>query len=164
MPKIEFSAMPSAARVWVFGAAAPITGAACDTLMHAVDAHLAQWAAHGVPLLCARDWRDDQFLAVAVNEAATGASGCSIDGLFRVLTGLEQQLGVSLVDGGTLFWRDANGRVVSGDRATFKSRAAGGDVRTHTPVFDTTVTTVGAWRANFECAAAHTFHARIAGL
>ena len=74
MPQIAFDAMPAAARVWVFGAAAPITGAARDALFEAVDEHLRNWKAHGTPLMCARDWRDDQFLAIAVDEAATGAS------------------------------------------------------------------------------------------
>jgi len=164
MPKIEFSAMPSSARVWVFGAAAPIVGAARDSLMDAVDAHLTQWAAHGTPLMGARDWRDDQFLAVAVDEAATGASGCSIDGLFRVLTRLEQQLGTSMVDGGSVYWRDANGRVQSSDRATFKSMAAAGAVRPDTPVFDTMVETVGDWRERFEREAGVSWHARLAGM
>jgi hypothetical protein len=164
MPKIEFRAMPSSARVWVFGAAAPVTGAARDTLIEAVDAHLAQWAAHGTPLVCAREFRDDQFLAVAVDEAATGASGCSIDGLFRVLTRLEHQLGTSMVDGGSVFWRDANGGVQSSDRATFKSRAVAGAVGPDTPVFDTMVDTVGAWRERFEGAARQSWHARLIGL
>ncbi len=164
MPKVEFSAMPSSARVWVFGAAAPITGAARDTLMEAVDSHLAQWAAHGAPLVCAREFRDDQFLAVAVDEAATGASGCSIDGLFRVLTRLEQQLGASMVDGGTVFWRDPNGRVQSTDRATFKAMASTGVVRPDTLVFDTLVETVGAWRERFEGEARRSWHARLVGV
>lgn len=163
MHNIEFSAMPSSARVWVFGAAAPITGAACDTLMNAVDAHLAHWTAHGAPLMCARDWRDDQFLAVAVDEAATGASGCSIDGLFRVLTRVEQQLGASMLHGGTVFWRDPNGHVQSSNRATFKSQAAAGAIGPDTLVFDTMVESVGAWRERFEGAARHTWHARLIG-
>src|SRR6187431_2487645 len=104
MPQISFDAMPPSARVWVFGAAAPVTGAAADALLAAVDGHLAQWKAHGTPLVCARDWRDNRFLAVAVDEAATDASGCSIDGLFRVLGQVEHQIGTSITDGGAVFW------------------------------------------------------------
>src|SRR6187549_1805230 len=120
MPKIEFAAMPDTARVWVFGAAAPVTGAAADALLAAVDGHLAQWAAHGTPLVCARDWRHDRFLAVAVDEAATDASGCSIDGLFRVLTQVEREIGTTLVDSSLVFWRDASGAVRAASRAEFK--------------------------------------------
>ena len=163
MPQIPFDAMPDSARVWVFGAAAPVTGAAAAALLAAVDAHLAQWAAHGAPLVCAREWRDDQFLAVAVDEAATGASGCSIDGLFRVLQDMERQTGTSMVDGGTVFWRDADGRVMGAARTAFRLAARDGAVGDDTPVFDTLIDTAGAWRERFECAAGTSWHARLLG-
>lgn len=156
--------MPSSARVWVFGSASPIAGAARDALLQAVDRHLAQWKAHGVPLVCAREWREDRFLAIAVDEAATGASGCSIDGLYRVLTDLEQTLATSLLDASAVFWRDHDGQVKAGSRAAFRSSAASGDVSASTPVFDTTVNTVAAWRDGFERPAEQTWHARVAKL
>lgn len=160
MPQVEFDTLPPTARVWVFGAAAPVMGAARDALLEAVDGHLAEWRAHGVPLVCARDWRNDRFLAVAVDEAATGASGCSIDGLFRVLAGVEHAVGTSLLDGATVFWRSDEGAVQSTDRPGFRQLAARGGVSAATPVFDTTVDTVGAWRDRFERAAAASWHAR----
>lgn len=161
MPKIDFTAMPSSARVWVFAASAPLVGAAHEQLMDAVDGHLQRWAAHGVPLRCARDWRDDRFLAIAVDEAATGASGCSIDGLFRVLTSLEGQLGTSLLDGSTVFWRDHDGAIHAASRSEFKAAGREGRVSGATRVFDTTVERVGAWRDEFERTAATSWHAKL---
>ncbi len=161
MPSVSFDTLPNDARVWVFGAAAPIRGSAAEQLMTAVDTHLAQWRAHGVPLVCARDWRDDRFLAVAVDEAATGASGCSIDGLFRVLTSIESAIGTSLVGGATVFWRDARGDVVVGDRPIFRTLAAAGEITAETCVFDTTVNTAGDWRSDFERPARETWHSHL---
>jgi hypothetical protein len=161
MPVVTFSALPHEARVWVFGAAAPVTGAAAQSLIAAVDAHLANWRAHGAPLVCAREWRDERFLVIGVDEAATGASGCSIDGLFHVLRDIESLVGTTLVGGGTVYWRDASGAVVSGARPVFREAAAGGTVSSDSPVFDTTVTTVGAYRAGFEKAAADSWHAKL---
>jgi len=161
MPKIPFDAMPDSARVWVFGAAAPVTGVAADTMLAAVDEHLAQWKAHGVPLVCARDWRDDRFLAIAVDEAATDASGCSIDGLFRVLSQIERELGTTMVDGSIVFWRDDSHAVRAVARAEFRRVAASSGVSVFTPVFDTTVDTAGAWRARFERAAGDSWHRRL---
>lgn len=40
MPVVAFDALPDAARVWVFSAAAPVTGAAAESLLSLVDAHL----------------------------------------------------------------------------------------------------------------------------
>ncbi|MES2524677.1 MAG: hypothetical protein V4617_18420 [Gemmatimonadota bacterium] len=161
MPKVDFSTMPDSARVWVFGAAAPVVGAARDALLGAVDDYLSGWRAHGAPLFCARDWRDDRFLAIAVDEAATGASGCSIDGMFRVLANAESSVGTSLVGGGTIFWRAASGDVHAAARSAFMAAARAGEVTTGTPVFDTTVATVGEWRARFERPAAESWHARL---
>ena len=158
MPKISFDAMPDSARVWVFGAAAPVTGAAADAMLAAVDEHLAQWKAHGQPLVCARDWRDDRFLAIAVDEAATDASGCSIDGLFRVLNQIENAIGSTMVDGSLVFWRDDSHLVRSASRGEFR-RVTGLSV--FTPVFDTTVNTVGAWRRQFERPAGDSWHRRL---
>jgi len=161
MPKVEFIAMPDTARVWVFGAAAPVIGAARDALLTAVDGYLSAWKAHGAPLVCARDWRDDQFLAIAVDEAATGASGCSIDGMFRTLVSAEPQIGTSLVGGGTVFWRDASGSVQAATRSGFVRAADLGQVSLETSAFDTTVSTVGEWRARFERPVAQSWHARL---
>jgi hypothetical protein len=161
MPVVRFDALPDDARAWVFGAAAPVTGAAAQSLLSTVDAHLANWRAHGAPLVCAREWRDDRFLVIGVDEAATGATGCSIDGLFHVLREIESLVGTTLVGGGTVYWRDAAGAVLSGARPVFREAAAAGTVVSSTHVFDSTVTTVGAYRAGFEKAAADSWHGKL---
>ncbi len=161
MPLVAFDTLPETARVWVFGAAAPVEGAAHERMVAAVDSYLAQWKAHGAPLCCARDWRDDRFLAIGVDEAATGASGCSIDGMFRVLADIESQIGTSLVGGSAVFWRDALGVIVTGDRPSFRAAAATGAVSAATHVFDTTIVTVGDWRNAFQRAAATSWHAKL---
>ena len=161
MPVVNFDALPDQARAWVFGAAAPVAGAAAQSLLSTVDAHLANWRAHGVPLVCAREWRDDRFLVIGVDEGATGATGCSIDGLFHVLREIESLVGTTLVGGGTVYWRDAAGGVVSGARPAFREAAARGAVSAGSHVFDTTVTTAGAYRSCFEVAAAESWHAKL---
>ena len=161
MPVVNFEALPGSARAWVFGAATPVVGAAAQSLLSAVDTHLADWRAHGAPLVCAREWRDDRFLVIGVDEAATGATGCSIDGLFHVLRDIESLIGTSLVGGGTVFWRDAAGVVVSGARPAFREAAGRGDVVPDSPVFDTTVTTVGGYRVGFEKAAADSWQGKL---
>jgi hypothetical protein len=160
MPAVPFDSLPDSARLWVFAAADPVRGEAAEALLARVDAFLAGWAAHGVPLRCARDWRDDRFLAVAVDQSVEGASGCSIDGMFRTLHSLESTLGTTLLGGGRVYWRDDAGVVQVADRAEF-GRRIGGDGAP--PVFDTTVTTAGDWRARFERPLAESWHARLVG-
>jgi hypothetical protein len=72
-------------------------------------------------------------------------------------------VGSSLVASGQLYWRDASGVVQVSDRPSFRALAAAGGVSGDTHVFDTTVTSVGAWRAGFERKAADSWHARFLG-
>jgi hypothetical protein len=148
MPRIAFTDIHDRARLWVFAADAALSDA--TPLLDAVDAHLAQWAAHGVPLVCARDWRDDRFLAIAVDEVATGASGCSIDGLFRTISRVQSHLGADLLASGRVAWRGGDGAIRVTPRAEFESLAASGTITADTPVFATLAESVGAWRSQFE--------------
>jgi hypothetical protein len=159
MPAVPFSDLPADARVWIFAASDALEPAQAVALLRAVDDFLGQWKAHGLPLTCARDWRDEHFLAVAVDQRDAHASGCSIDGMFRTLQGLESALGTSLVGGGRVFFRGRDGRIVCVSRAEFANCAAAGEVRDDTPVFDTSVVNAAAYRERFERPAAASWHA-----
>ena len=156
MPIVEFDALPDDARVWVFSSTTALAEPDVQTLITEVDSFLATWKAHGHPLRAARDFRDQRFLAIGVDQSTEGASGCSIDGLFRTLRDLQARINGNLLQGGRIFWRDAAGSIVGGTRAEF-ARAATGETR----VFDTTVDTAGSWRNAFERTAKDTWHARI---
>lgn len=161
MPKVPFESLPDHARVWVFGLSAPLAADGSAELLRHVDDYLAGWSAHGEPLTCARDWRDERFLVIGVDQSQAGASGCSIDALFRILQGVERSLGATLLSGGRVFYRDAVGAVQCVDRATYAARAREGLVGADTPVFDTTLTSAGDYRARFERAASASWHAQL---
>jgi len=158
MPLVAFDSLPADARVWVFAAATPLDASAERTLLAKVDEYLVQWKAHGAPLTVARDWRDGRFLTIGVDTSRELASGCSIDGLFRLLQGAESMLGTSMVGGGRVYYRDASGTVAGVDRDTFSSLAERGEVTRETIVFDLSVTALGVWRERFETPAGQSWH------
>jgi hypothetical protein len=162
MPYFPFSELPDDARLWVFASAAPLDAEQAGLLLDEVDRFLATWAAHGAPLRAAREWRDDRFLAIGVDQSTAGASGCSIDGLFRRLQALEPVLGTSLLGGaGRVYWRDAAGQVQVASRPDAKARATAGGWGPDSPVFDLGVTTAGDWRRRFERPARESWHAAL---
>lgn len=163
MPRVSFESLPDDARVWVFAAAHPLDVPATNRLLQAVDEFLGEWNAHGAPLVCGRDWRADRFLAVGVDQSTAGASGCSIDGMFRTLARLEPELGTSLLGGGRVYYRDAEANVQMASRPAFNVLAREGRVGPDTPVFDTALTTAGAWRTAFERPARESWHAELIG-
>ena len=159
MPQVPFDSLPDSSRAWIFASDRPLTGPHAERLLGAVDEFLDQWAAHGAPLRCAREWRDDRFLAIGVDSRQAEASGCSIDGLFRAFQTLQREIGAQLLGGGRVFYRGADGgtRVVSRDE--FEKLVESGAVSRDTPVFDTSVTTAGAYRSAFERPAAEAWTA-----
>lgn len=163
MPLVPFATLPDDARVWVFAAQAPLDEIDEPRLLAAVDGYLLTWKAHGAALTCAREFREEYFLAVGVDERASGASGCSVDGLFRVLQKIEDGIGTSMVGGGNVYFRDPTGLVVWCTRSQFELMAKMGEVGGDTPIFDLTVTTVSDYRANFERRAGDSWHRALLG-
>jgi hypothetical protein len=159
MPLVKIESLPDSARTWVFGAERDLDKSAVDLLLREVDRFLSHWNAHGAPLTVGRDWKYGRFLTVAVDQSTAGASGCSIDGLFRTLKALEPKMGASLVTSGVVFFRDQKGAIECTERDRFTTLSAEGKVKPETHVFDPTVTTLGEWRARFELDAAHSWHA-----
>ena len=159
MPLVQIQDLPDNSRVWVFGADNDLGDDAADLMLREVDRFLGDWHAHGAPLTSARDWRYNRFLTIAVDQSTAGASGCSIDGLFRSLKLLQPRLGASLVTSGLIFYRDKEGHIQSVDREAFA--ALGDDITPRTRVFDPTVMTLGEWRARFELDAEDSWHSRL---
>lgn len=163
MPLVPFATLPDDARVWVFAAQAPLDEIDEPRLLAAVDGYLLTWTAHGAALTCAREFSEEYFLAVGVDERASGASGCSIDGLFRVLQKLEDGIGTSMVGGGNVYFRDPTGLVVWCTRSQFELMSKMREVSGETRVFDLTVTTAGEFRTRFERRAAESWQQALLG-
>lgn len=161
MPLVPFTTLPDDARVWVFGSAERLSAERAAEMLATVDRYLGQWAAHGAPLSSGRDWRDDRFLTIAVDQRTAGASGCSIDGLYRELRVLESRLGTALVPSGWVYYRSPAGRTEAVSRDEFARLAADGAVTAETTVFDPTVQSLGDWRSRFETRVAQSWHAAL---
>jgi len=160
MPLAPLGSLPDSARLWVFAAERPLTPGEADALLATVDGFLSVWAAHGLPLTSARELRESRFLFVAVDEAAAGASGCSIDALVREIRGLEGRLGLSLVDHGPVVYRDG-GAIRRVPREEFAALADGGQVTPETIVFDNTISRLAALRGGqWELPASAAWHGR----
>jgi hypothetical protein len=160
---VPFALLPDEARLWVFASPADIPADRSAELLRRVDEFLEEWHAHGHPVVGGRDWRHDRFLLIAADEAATGVSGCSTDALFRVFKTAERDLGITLLDGSLIWYRDADG-IASTTRAEFRERVKQGQVTADTIVFDNTAPTVGDARAGrWERPMRESWHARAFG-
>ncbi|HEX6252359.1 MAG TPA: hypothetical protein VFZ56_13130 [Gemmatimonadaceae bacterium] len=161
MPTVPFESLPDLARVWVFASTRSLTAAEETELLQEVDGFLHEWRAHGEPLTAARDWREHRFLSIAVDQRDAHASGCSIDGLYRVLKAAEQRFGTRLLGGGTIHFRTPSGEIHALSREEFADAAERGEITRDTAVFDLTVGSVGEWLSEFEKPAGRSWHAQL---
>ena len=158
MPRVNFDELPPEARVWIFAAERPLSGDERGRVTGEVDAFIDQWTAHGAPLDAARDVRYDQFVFVAVDERAAGASGCSVDALVRRMKGLQTELDVELVNHAPVLYREGDG-IARVSRERFADLAERGEVSPRTVVFDNTLTRVEQVRAGrWELPAGESWH------
>lgn len=161
MPRVDFDALPDHGRLWVFPASRTLADDEADACLRVVDDFLTQWAAHGVPLRCARELREARFLLIGVDVDAEAPSGCSIDALVSRLRLLGQDLDVELIDHASVWFRDEE-EIRATSRADFKARAQGGAVESGTIVFDTSLTKVAQARdGSLERPASETWHGRV---
>jgi len=160
MPIVDFDSLPDSSRIWVYGSDKPIEPEKEKMLLGAVDEFLDRWAAHGSPLHSARKWEDGRFLTIGVDSTREGASGCSIDGLYRSLKSLEPSIGASIVTSGLVYYRDKNG-IQAVTRDEFTNRAAKGEITADTEVFDLSVTNLNEWKSRFRSRAADSWHAAL---
>lgn len=158
MPLVPFESLSDESRAWVFAAEPALDDALAARLLAMVDGFLEQWAAHGAPLTCGRDWREGRFLTIGADQSTAQASGCSIDGLYRKLGEFEKQHGVSLLSRDAVYYRDESGEVCGASRDEFAQLSSGGNVGAHTSVFDTSVNSLAEWRQRFELPAAGSWH------
>ena len=161
MPLVNFDDLPDNARLWVFPGSRALTNDEATRVLHATDGFLNTWAAHKVPLATGRELHYNQFLLVAVDEAATGASGCSIDALVHFVQEQERATGAVFTDNAPVWFRGAGGAVETVSRARFRDLAKGGAVGPDTVVFDNTIQSIGALReGKWEVKARDTWHGK----
>ena len=161
MPKVDFESLPDSSRVWVYGSDKALDPEKEKQLLDAVDEFLGRWAAHGVPLHTARRWDDGRFLTIGVDSTREGASGCSIDGLFRTLKSLEPAIAAQIVTSGLVYYRDRSGNIEAVSRSEFSDRAAHGKITADSEVFDLSVTSLNEWKSRFRGRAADSWHASL---
>jgi hypothetical protein len=161
MPITEFDSLPDSSRVWVYGSEPALDRNDAEEILGEVDSFLGQWKAHGVPLHSARNWADDRFLTIAVDQEREGASGCSIDGLFRTLKSLEAKVGGQLVTSGMVYYRGRDGNIHAVTRDEFTRLSERKEIDGDTEVFDLSVTTLGEWRSRFRSRASDSWHASL---
>ena len=141
MARILFEELPDHGRLWIFPCSRTLSGREAEVFIETVHSFLDDWKAHGVPLRCAGELRDSQFLIVGVDVDSELPSGCSIDSLVNRLRTLGSDIGISLIDHTPVWYREG-ADIQSVSRSQFRALAKAGTVTLATKVFDTSLTRI----------------------
>jgi len=158
----DFTGLPDDARLWCFAADRSLSPDEATVVAERMAGFLGGWRAHDQELLVGFEVHDRQFLLVAVDERQAAASGCSIDALSGHLRELERDVGVALIDGAAVWYRDPAGDIRTVSRPDFRRLGDEGSVGPETPVFDLTLIALGQFReGRFEVPARDSWHGRL---
>jgi len=95
---IPFQDMPDSSRIWIFQGEQPLHQEQEFKLEPVIRAFIDEWTSHQSTVHASFSFQYHQFIIVAVDETQVGASGCSIDKLFRFVQSLESLMGFSLLN------------------------------------------------------------------
>ncbi|NID11614.1 hypothetical protein [Fibrivirga algicola] len=153
---ISFDQITPDARLWVYQANRVLTADEITAVEMTLQPALANWAAHGHPLLAAARVVDGRFLLLAVDEGAGLPSGCSIDSSVHSVQAAGQVLGIDFMDRSVTYLA-ADGSVQSLPLGDLKAAFAEGTLTADTLVFNTLIKTKAEYLTAWHVPAAQTW-------
>ena len=137
---VPFEQLPSTARLWLFTSPTPLDTA---NILPPLQEFVRTWTAHRQDLQSSAWVYDDYFILLAVDEAQTSASGCSIDKATRFVQELGQSLNLNFLEKRRYFYRNGDEPIHAVDHQTMQAAVQDGIVAENTLVADTLLTQVG---------------------
>ncbi|MEL6445233.1 MAG: hypothetical protein AAFU38_13330 [Bacteroidota bacterium] len=145
------ASLPDSARSWFFTADRQLAPTERTDLLEILSPFLRKWQSHGRPVPAEATVLYDRFLTVGAHiegEATNaGVSGCGIDAMTHAVMSAADAVGVAWVDGLQIAYEQPDGTPCVVSRRAFRALARDGNVDGATPVFVTTLATVGAVRS-----------------
>lgn len=139
-----FDELPGSARLWIYQSNRKFTSHERDVVERALMQLCQTWEAHGHPLQASFRLEFDQFIILAVDEQAAGASGCSIDGSVHLLKELQQRLGVDFFDRSQVAFLEGD-TIVLHPFAQLKTLFEKGVLNGESLTFNNTLTSKAEW-------------------
>jgi hypothetical protein len=156
----KMSEMPDNARVWLYQASRYLSESEIDLLEAGVTSFLSEWTSHGVSMDAAFEIAHNRILVIAADESK--ASGCGIDKSVKCIQDLGNRLGIDFFQRTVVLfmkneeWRESQLHEFWGLRKALI-------VNDETQVLDTTVRSVGEYRAGFQKSFSRSWHADMWG-
>ena len=137
---VPFEQLPASARLWIFSSPVPLDTA---LLLPNLQEFIRSWTAHQQDLRASASLSEGFFILLAVDEAQTSASGCSIDKATHFVQDLGQSLNLNFLEKRRYFYRNGDEPIHAVDHPTMQAAVQDSTVTENTLVADTLLTQVG---------------------
>jgi hypothetical protein len=156
----KMSEMPDNARVWLYQASRYLSESEVNMLQTEVSSFLSEWTSHGVSMDAAFEIAHNRILVIAADESK--ASGCGIDKSVKCIQDLGNRLGIDFFQRTVVLYMK-NEEWCESQLHEFWGLRKALIVNDETPVLDTTVRSVGEYRAGFQKLFSRSWHADMWG-
>jgi len=147
--------MPDNARVWLYQASRYLSESEIDMLQTEVSSFLSEWTSHGVSMDAAFEIAHNRILVIAADESK--ASGCGIDKSVKCIQDLGNRLGIDFFQRTVVLFMK-NEEWCESQLHEFWGLRKALIVNDETQVLDTTVRSVGEYRAGFQKSFSRSWH------
>jgi len=148
-------------RLWIYQANRLLTDAECARITEVLQEFVAQWTAHGNPLLGSFAIRHRLFILLMVDESQAAVTGCSIDKSVHLLKKLEAELGISLFDRTQIAFRDTYNGLCIVPMDEFRELVRSGEVHAGTIVYNNMITSAAELDGKWEVPLRESWHGKV---
>lgn len=160
--KLSIDTLPDDARIWIYATNRELNELEELRVKEILDQFCRDWTSHQRPVESAADVIEGKFAVISGRIVDGDVSGCGIDKSVHALDAAAAELGFEWLTGLEVHYRDGLGVARSVSRPEFRRLVREGAVSSDTPVFDTSIETIGRLRlGEFEQPASTSWHARV---
>ncbi len=156
---VPIDQLPESSRVWIYQSDRKFKDEEVESIEAALGRFIEAWTAHGKDLKAGYEIRYHRFIIIALDQAHTAASGCSIDASVHFIQSLEQKFDLDLLDKMNVTFKQGD-YIAYKSLADFKKMAKEKAISAKTVVFNNLVTDIREYRDHWEVPAQESWHKR----
>ena len=156
---VDFNTLPEESRIWIYQSNRSFSEEELSEIKEKLNIFIENWTAHGSDLQSGYTIEYKRFIAIALNQNISTATGCSIDASVHFIQQLEKDYNVDLMDKMNVSYKQGE-FVAYKTLLDFKKMAKDKAVSKNTIVFNNLVDNIAEFKENWEVPASESWHSR----
>ena len=158
---LEFNELAKDSPIWIFESNRELTEAEVNKINIKIKDFITKWQSHNEDVYGAYKIEYNRFIILGADKSKNNPSGCSIDGIFKLIKDIENKHMVMFFDRLTLSYIDKGGEVISSNINDFKDKISKKIVNEDTIVFNNVIREKSQLENNWKIEAAKSWHKKL---